>query len=97
MKRRRVVDALRAHEVELRARGAEALYLFGSTARDEARAGNDVDLFFDYADPRFSLIDQLKLENFVSDLLGTRVDLMTRGSLHPVLRSGIEASALRVF
>ena len=30
------------------------LYLFGSTARDQARETSDVDLFFDYDNPKFS-------------------------------------------
>jgi uncharacterized protein len=97
MDRDRVLAALRDHEPELKAAGAAALYLFGSTARGRARPDSDVDLFLDYADGRFSLIDQLRLEGLIEELLGAKVDLMTRGSLHPILRPGIEASALRVF
>ena len=37
MRRQEVIDRLRAHEGELRARGVGALFLFGSHARDEAR------------------------------------------------------------
>lgn len=97
MDRQSVIRPLKAHEAELRAHGANALFLFGSTARDSAGPDSDVDLFLDYGDPRFSLIDQIKLESYLSALLGTRVDLTTRGGLHPLLRSDIEASAFRVF
>jgi uncharacterized protein len=40
--------ALKAHEAELKRLGVEHLYLFGSTARGEARVTSDVDLFFDH-------------------------------------------------
>lgn len=97
MDRQSVIQCLKAHEPELRARGAAALYLFGSTAHGTAGPESDVDLFLDYDNPRFSLIDQLKLEDYLKELLGARVDLATRGSLHPFLRHDIEASALRIF
>ena len=48
MKRVDAIAVLRAHEAELRGLGVEHLYLFGSTARDEAREDSDVDLFIDY-------------------------------------------------
>jgi uncharacterized protein len=39
------IAKLREHEAELRQLGVEGLYLFGSTARGEARGDSDVDLF----------------------------------------------------
>jgi uncharacterized protein len=47
MDRGEAVEKLKEHETELRWLGVERLYLFGSTARDEARPDSDVDLFFD--------------------------------------------------
>jgi predicted nucleotidyltransferase len=32
-----------------------------------------------------------------AEILGCKTDIMTRRSLHPVLRESIEASAMRVF
>ena len=41
-----------------RARGAEAAFLFGSTARDEATDSSDIDVFIDvFPGRKFSLID----------------------------------------
>jgi predicted nucleotidyltransferase len=48
MERNDAITKLRAHEAELRELGVEHLYLFGSTARGEAREDSDVDLFFDH-------------------------------------------------
>jgi uncharacterized protein len=94
-----VLTTLRAHEAELRTVGVAALYLFGSAARGEATASSDVDLFLDQADPRtFDLLDLVDVGERIGEALGgARVDLATRGSLHPVLRPAIEISAVRVF
>jgi predicted nucleotidyltransferase len=97
MDRKATVARLRRHAQELRAEGVAALYLFGSTARGEARAANDVDLFFDYDNPRFSLVELVRVKERVNAILGGRADVMTRDSLHPLLRERIEASAVRVF
>ncbi len=80
------------------ARGATSLYLFGSSARVEAGADSDLDLFIDY-DPRkkFSLVDLVGIKFFLEDMLGVEVDVTTRDSLHPMPRKEIEQSAVRVF
>jgi predicted nucleotidyltransferase len=94
-----VLATLRSRETELRAAGIQALYLFGSTAAGTATAASDVDLFMDQAEPeRFDLLDLIGVGERIGEVLGgVRVDLATRGSLHPVLRPAIEASAVRVF
>jgi predicted nucleotidyltransferase len=48
MDREAAIAGLKAHEAELKRLGVRNLYLFGSTARGEARDDWDVDLFFDY-------------------------------------------------
>jgi predicted nucleotidyltransferase len=48
MDRDAAIAKLKAHEAELKRLGVQSLYLFGSTARGEARDDSDVDLFFDY-------------------------------------------------
>jgi len=97
MQRDDVIVKLRAHEADLHQVGVARLYLFGSVARQEARPDSDVDLFFDTDNPRFSLIELVDVQDRVSDILGTGTDVMTRASLHPMLRDRIEAEALRVF
>lgn len=97
MDREQVMEALRAHEAELHRFGVAHLYLFGSVARKQARADSDVDLFFDTDNPRFSLIELVDIQEQVSRILGTESDVMTRASLHPMLRPRIESEALLVF
>jgi predicted nucleotidyltransferase len=97
MKREDAVAILKEHETELRQLGVEHLYLFGSTARGEAREDSDVDLFFDYEKGKLGLFELMDVKEQASRILGRKADIMTRDSLHRVLRSRIEASALQVF
>ena len=94
MNRETVVERLNAHAGELRAQGVSAIHLFGSMARDGARRGSDVDLFFDYDDPMIGLV---RVSNRIGAILRVEADVMTRDSLHPRLKERIEASAARVF
>ncbi|MGH6884892.1 MAG: nucleotidyltransferase family protein [Geminicoccales bacterium] len=97
MDRETAIASLRRHADELRAEGVATLYLFGSTARDEAREASDVDLFFDYDNPKFSLVELVRVKDRIKAILGVEADVMTRDSLHPLLKERIEASAFRVF
>ena len=96
LERDAAIATLKAHEAELRRLGVEHLYLFGSTARDEARDNSDVDLFFDYERGELSLFDLMEVKEQAARILGRKADIMTRDSIHKVPRSGIEASALHV-
>jgi predicted nucleotidyltransferase len=98
MKRENAIAALKNEAAAVRARGATALYLFGSTARDEARDESDVDLFIDYKHGTgFSLIELLGIKHYLEDRLGVTIDVTTRDSLHPLLKKRIEETAERVF
>ena len=97
MQRDEAIARLKQHEAELRRLGVEHLYLFGSTARGDAGENSDVDLFFDYERGKLGLFELMDLKERASAILGRKADIMTRDSLHKVLREGIEASALQVF
>src|SRR5258708_1157391 len=92
------ITKLKSRADAIRARGATSLYLFGSAGPAEANVDSDLYLVIDY-DPnkKFSLVDLVDLKLFLEDELGMKVDVTTRDSLHPMLRSDIEESALRVF
>ena len=98
MKRDAALAMLKPFEPRLRARGISALYLFGSTARDEAGEESDLDLLFEYDPARpFSLFDQAGAMLELSDGLGAQVDLVSRIGLRPRLRDRVEAEMVRVF
>jgi predicted nucleotidyltransferase len=97
MNRDDAIARLKEHEAELRGLGVVHLYLFGSTARGEARENSDVDLFFDYERGKFGLFELMDVKERTARILGCPADIMTRDSLHKVLRQQIEASALQIF
>ena len=97
MKKTDALAKLKDRAEAIRAMGATSLYVFGSTARDEARADSDLDLFVDYdRDSRFNAFDLVGIKQFLEHELGTGVDVTTRDGLHPMLRADIERSAVRV-
>jgi uncharacterized protein len=98
MNRIEAIKRLRKTADAVRGMGATALYLFGSTARNEAHGSSDLDVFIDY-DPEehFSLLDLVGIKQFLEEELAAEVDVTTRSSLHPMLRAEIEQSAIRVF
>jgi uncharacterized protein len=92
------IAALKDQTGAVRALGATALYLFGSTARDTADRSSDLDLFIDYdRDSRFSLIELVGIKQLLEGKLGVAVDVTTRDSLDPLLKDRIETSAERIF
>ena len=97
MKRDEAINRLQQHEADLKRLGVERLYLFGSTARGEATDESDVDLFFDYEKGKLGLFELMDVKEYAASILGRKTDIMTRDSLHKMLRQNIEASAVRVF
>ena len=97
MRRDTAIAALKAHEAELKQLGVEHLYLFGSTAREQACDDSGVDLFFNYQKGKFGLFDLMDVKERTSRILGRKADIVTRDSLHRTLRQEIETTAVRVF
>jgi len=97
MERDEAIKRLRQHEAELKQLGVKHLYLFGSTARGEAQADSDIDLFFDYEKGKLGLFQLMDVKERTSSILGRKADIVTRDSLHKTLRQRIEAAAVPIF
>jgi hypothetical protein len=97
MTRAEAIRRLRGHQAELKQLGVEHLYLFGSIADGQGSDDSDVDLFFDHQKGKLGLYELMDLKERAAVILGRRADIMTRESLHPALRPGIEQTAVRVF
>ena len=97
MNRDVAIATLKAHEAELKRLGVDHLYLFGSTARQEARDDSDIDLFFDYPRGKFGLFELMDVKEAATRILGQPADIMTRDSIHKLIRARVEAEAISVF
>jgi predicted nucleotidyltransferase len=73
--------------------GARNVRVFGSTARDEAAPGSDIDLLVEMETGR-SLLDLVGLWQDLEELLGAHVDVLSDGGVSPHLRDRIDADAI---
>jgi uncharacterized protein len=92
MRRDDVITRLKKTEPALRAFGVEALYLFGSHARDEADTASDAEQdfgFLSFMDAYAAL--QKAFEHQVE------IGYSTRAGLSPYIRPDVEREALRIF
>jgi predicted nucleotidyltransferase len=73
----------------------KTLGLFGSVARSEETDESDIDLLVEFSKP-VGFVTFMRLEHFLSERLGTRVDLVTPDSLKPVIRQDVLAEVIYV-
>jgi len=91
----RVLTVLRQHHAELSDRfGVEAIAVFGSTVRGEARDDSDVDLLVQFRPSHHTLRNFFRLRDFLEQALGAQVDLTTLDALKPAIRAHVEREAL---
>lgn len=92
MDKEKILAILRDHAPELKEAGLVHLRLFGSVARGQANAQSDVDLLADFdRSRRITLVTLGRLENHLSTLLGTKVEL----SSPDWMREPVRKQALR--
>lgn len=96
MKRDQVLQLLKESYDELSEKyQVDSLILFGSTARDEANLGNDVDILVAFSEP-VGLFRFISLKQHLEKLLGCKVDLGTHRSLKPAIKEKVLAGAIHV-
>lgn len=95
MTRSEILQTLAAHRDDLTRMGVKTLSVFGSAARDEARPDSDVDTLVEFQDPT-TFNGYMDFKFFLEDLLGCPLDLVTRKSVRPRLKTQIEREALPV-
>jgi predicted nucleotidyltransferase len=98
MDRSTVLSKLRKFEPELKAAGIVRLSLFGSVARGDASSESDVDLMAEF-DPgkQFSILDMVRLENRLTDILGVRADLTSARAMKEGVRERATREAVVAF
>lgn len=73
----------------LRKKGARKIAIFGSYARNEQKPGSDIDIIVEFSE-RKSLLELVRIERELSEILGIRVDLLTEKSISPYLIDSIK-------
>ncbi len=66
--------------------------IFGSVARGEDDDNSDIDFLVEFS-PGRSLFDLINFKLELEDLLGRSVDIVTKKSLHPLIRDSVIESA----
>lgn len=76
---------LEVHKEELRRRyGIKELVIFGSYVRGEERKDSDLDLLAEFEErAKIGLLEFIKVESQLSDLLGVKVELVEKSALKP--------------
>ncbi len=99
MDKKFVIARLKAVEPALRDKGVVALYLYGSYARDEARADSDIDIIVEFASGQLGDLSRYMapyhlLEQQLPDV---PIGYGTTENIVPEYRSTIENEAIRIF
>ena len=74
------------------------LSLFGSRARGDYRPDSDYDLLVDFrADSDIDLFDYARMQVDLEELIGTKVDLVEKVGLKPLIRDTVLAEAQPIY
>jgi hypothetical protein len=87
---------LTEHKQELRKEfKVKEIALFGSYIREGATEGSDLDILVSFSEP-VSLLDLVRVENFLTSLIGIKVDVVPKEDIRPELKKIILEQAVYV-
>ena len=72
----------------LKRQGVTKAALFGSVVRGDMRKKSDIDILIKYRGQK-SLLDLIQLQFELEKKIGRKVDLLTYGGIHPLLKDEI--------
>lgn len=80
-----IIKILREHKEELRRKyGIKEIGIFGSYVRGEERDESDLDILAEFEDDAdIDLLKFVNMENYLSKILGLKVDLVEKSTLKP--------------
>lgn len=95
MLKTKVLELLKRHKSDLQKFHVSSLFLFGSVARGEESPDSDIDLLVQFDGPtKFDWYMDLK--EFLENLFGRKIDLITDAGLKPIARACINKDLIRV-
>ena len=86
MKRIKLFSVIAA---SLKKQGAKKVAIFGSYAKNKQKKNSDIDVIVEFKDEK-SLLEIVKIERQLSELIGIKVDLSTKNSISPYLAESIK-------
>ncbi|MFH1859460.1 MAG: nucleotidyltransferase family protein [bacterium] len=69
--------------------------IFGSYVREEQKKESDIDILVEFNKP-ISLLKLVNLENFLTDFIGIKVDIIPKEDIRPELREAILSEVVYV-
>ena len=95
MKRDDALKILAANRERLKDFSVKSLAIFGSVARDEAADTSDIDILVEFEEGRsVGLFLFIRLQRFLAEILGCKVDLATPDALRKEMREQILKEAI---
>lgn len=80
-----IIKIIQEHKKELKEKyGVKEIGIFGSHVRGENKEGSDLDILVSFEpDSDMDLIKFVELEEYLSELIGVKVDLVMKTALKP--------------
>ena len=91
-----IIDAIKSHAEEMRSLGIARVGVFGSMARDEARADSDVDLLVEFVPGRKKYRSFVKSWELLETIAGRPVDVVTPEALSPYIKPHVDRDIVYV-
>ncbi|MEW6482621.1 MAG: nucleotidyltransferase family protein [bacterium] len=80
----------------LKSRGVRKVDVFGSYVRGEEKPESDIDIIVEFSE-RKSLLELVRIERELSEVLGIKVDLLTEKSISPYLIDTIKKEMMVIY
>ncbi len=79
----RIINILKEHKEELRGKyGVKEMGVFGSYVRGKYKEKNDLDILVEFEEEaEIGLLKFVNMENYLSELIGVKVDLVEKSEL----------------
>lgn len=92
----KIKRTINGHKLFLKERfKVKSMGVFGSYLRDEQGDESDIDILVEFQST-IDLFEFIELENFLSEILGIKVDLVMRDTLKPRIKDRILREAVNI-
>ena len=92
--RKEILRLLEANREKIKSFGVKRIGVFGSVARGEETEKSDVDVLVELSKETFDAY--MSLLFFLEDLFGTKVDLVMKDAIKPIIKDRILAETIYV-